>query len=52
MNSYQAHNRQYEEKNHIEKERKIHELKTKESLNKSGRDWDNLYKPGHLHGNG
>ena len=25
-------------------------LKTTQSLNKTGEDWDNLYKPGHLHG--
>ncbi len=25
-------------------------LKTTQSLNKTGQDWDNLYKPGHLHG--
>ena len=51
MNSYEAHNKQYEEKDKLEKELLIHNLKTTESLSKSARTWDNLYKPGHLHGN-
>ena len=50
MNSYEAHNKEYEEKNALKKEQKIHNLKTLESLSKSGGTWDNLYKPGHLHG--
>lgn len=50
MNSYNAHNKEYELDTAYEKELKIHKLKTKESLSKSGGSWDNLYKPGHLHG--
>ena len=50
MTSYDAHNKEYELDTAYEKELKIHKLKTKESLSKSGGSWDNLYKPGHLHG--
>jgi len=51
MNSYSAHNKQYEEKCKLEEELLIHNLKTTEALSQSGGKWDNLYKPGHLHGN-
>ena len=51
MNSYEAHNKYLEEKDTLEKELLIHNLKTTEALSQSGGKWDNLYKPGHLHGN-
>lgn len=51
MTSYEAHNKQYEDNTSFENELFIHNLKTTESLNKSGQNWDNLYKPGFLHGN-
>lgn len=50
MNSYEAHNKQYEEKGKLEEVLLIHNLKTTEALSQSGGMWDNLYKPGHLHG--
>ena len=50
MNSYEIHNKQYEEKGKLEQVLLIHNLKTTESLCQSGGKWDNLYKPGHLHG--
>ena len=50
MNSYEAHNKDYEEKGKLEEELLIHNLKTKHGLSQSGGMWDNLYKPGHLHG--
>lgn len=51
MNSYEVHNKYAEEKDTLEKELLIHNLKTTEGLLQSGGKWDNLYKPGHLHGN-
>jgi SAM-dependent methyltransferase len=50
MNSYETHNKQYEEKSALERELSLHNLRTAESIQKTGRSWDNLYKPGHLHG--
>ena len=50
MNSYEAHNKQYEEKEKLDEELRIHDLKTKDAQEKNGGKWDNLYKPGHLHG--
>ena len=44
-NSYEAHNKQYEEKGKLEEELRIHDLKTTEGLSQSGGKWDNLYKP-------
>jgi len=51
LNSYEIHNKQYEEKGKLEEVLLIHNLKTTESLSQSGGTWDNLYKPGYLHGN-
>jgi len=50
MSSYDVHNKQYEEEIALNKVINIHNKKTTESLNKTGGEWDNLYKPGHLHG--
>ena len=48
--SYKIHNKEYKEKD-IEYYVKRDNLKTTQSFNKTGEDWDNLYKPGFLHGN-
>ena len=50
MNSFVAHNNEYVKNDAIDKEIIIHNKKTYESKNKTGGTWDNLYKPGHLHG--
>ena len=50
MNSFIAHNNEYVKNDAIDKEIIIHNKKTYESKNKTGGTWDNLYKPGHLHG--
>lgn len=51
MNSYEEHDSQYIRDESLKNENVIHKKKTEQSLNKSGKSWDNLYKPGHLHGN-
>ena len=51
MDSYNSHNNEYIRKDAIDKEIIIHNKKTHESKNKTGGQWDNLYKPGYLHGN-
>jgi SAM-dependent methyltransferase len=48
--SYEIHDKEYDEKD-LEYYILRDNLKTTQSLNKTGQDWDNLYKPGHLHGN-
>ena len=48
--SYEVHNAEYNEKD-LEYYIMRDNLKTTQSFNKTGQDWDNLYKPGHLHGN-
>jgi len=50
MTSYEAHHKQMNEKGAFERELLIHNLRTAESLQKTGGDLDTLYKPGHLHG--
>ena len=50
--SYDVHNKEYT--GYTGKDLQYYimrdNLKTTQSLNKTGEDWDNLYKPGHLHG--
>ncbi len=48
--SYNVHHKEYVEKG-VEYYIKRDNLKTTQSFNKTGEDWDNLYKPGFLHGN-
>ena len=50
MNSFVAHNNEYIRNDTLNREMDIHKKKTYESINKTGGTWDNLYKPGHLHG--
>ena len=50
MNSYKEHNNQYILKTAFKNELNIHTQKTKDAQEKNGGKWDNLYKPGHLHG--
>jgi SAM-dependent methyltransferase len=49
-NSYEEHDNQYILKTAFESELNIHTQKTKDAQEKNGGKWDNLYKPGHLHG--
>jgi len=51
MDSYTAHNNEYITNDAVDREIESHKLKTIQSINKTGGIWDNLYKPGHLHGN-
>ncbi|MEE9573909.1 MAG: class I SAM-dependent methyltransferase, partial [Candidatus Neomarinimicrobiota bacterium] len=48
--SYKVHHKEYVERG-LEYYIKRDNLKTSQSFNKTGEDWDNLYKPGYLHGN-
>ena len=50
VKSYNAHNKEYEEESAFIREKNSHNQKTKSSELKDGGTWDNLYKPGHLHG--
>lgn len=49
--SYKQHNSQYESINSFINEIEAHKKKTIGAKTKNGGDWDNLWKPGHLHGN-
>ena len=51
MDSYNSHNNEYITNDAVDREIESHKLKTIQSINKTGGIWDNLYKPGHLHGN-
>jgi SAM-dependent methyltransferase len=48
--SYIEHNNQYILNTALNIERNTHKQKTIGALEKNGGKWDNLYKPGHLHG--
>ena len=48
--SYEVHNKEYSERD-LEYYIMRDNLKTTQSFNKTGQEWDNLYKPGYLHGN-
>ena len=48
--SYEAHNKQYIQDEAFNREKESHNQKTKSAQLKDGGMWDNLYKPGHLHG--
>ena len=50
IKSYTQHNSQYEDAS-LTKEIDIHKKKTLSAQTKNGGDWDNICKPGHLHGN-
>ena len=49
--SFINHNNDYILNDALQKEINIHKEKTKSAIEKNGGMWDNLYKPGHLHGN-
>ena len=48
--SYIAHNNHYVNEKSLNYEISIHNMKTNAVLQKNSSKWDNLYKPGHLHG--
>lgn len=50
-NSFINHNNEYILKEALQKEINIHKERTNSAIEKNGGMWDNLYKPGHLHGN-
>ena len=50
IKSYHEHNKQYIENEAYNREKEIHNQKTKSAELKDGGIWDNLYKPGYLQG--
>lgn len=50
QNSYINHNEQYIQDTALDREKHSHVQKTEGAKTKNGGTWDNLWKPGHLHG--
>ena len=50
MNSFAAHNNEYITHDTFTREMDTHKIKTYDPIIKTGKNRDNLYKPGHLHG--
>jgi len=50
LKSYNSHNSEYMQQNVIDREIKIHQDRIIGAKTKNGGPWDNLWKPGHLHG--